>query len=190
MGIQTCRHTCAFEGNYLRRQSIETDVTRKSLKKSPLKWLPGGSVHSSRSIGTVATNAQVHPRLLTTFLADNFATKPNTSILHGKATGLSLKDGTSPESVIIRTDSGDEKIAADVVVLAAGPWTGRLAKELLGEKIGGRVGVTGHKAHSIVVKTKDELTAHCLFTSMTLEDGSMAEPEVYARPDGMLTFVG
>jgi hypothetical protein len=70
------------------------------------------------------------------------------------------------------------------VVIAAGPWTGELAKQLLGNDIGGRLGVTGHRAHSIVLKTKQELSAHCLFTNMTLEDGSMAEPEVYTRPDG------
>lgn len=75
---------------------------------------------------------------------------------------------------------------ADTIVITAGPWTGRLAKELLGEKIGGKLGVEGHRAHSVVIRTKEELSAHCLFTSMTMKDGSMGEPEVYARPDGEL----
>lgn len=70
------------------------------------------------------------------------------------------------------------------MVLAAGPWTGSLAIKLLGDKVGGRLGVTGSRAHSIVLKTKQELTAHCLFTSMSMADGSVGEPEVYARPDG------
>ena len=96
---------------------------------------------------------------------------------------MSLSDG-SPEALTIDTSNGDKRIPADIIVLAAGPWTGKLATELLGNKIGRRLGVTGHKAHSIVVKTKEELSPHCLFTSMTMEDGSMGEPEVYPRPDG------
>lgn len=87
-----------------------------------------------------------------------------------------MKDGEKKGEV--------KTLPADVVVLAAGPWTGRLARDLLGDKIGGKLGVDGHRAHSIVLKTKEDLSAHCLFTSMTLEDGSMGEPEVYARPDG------
>lgn len=85
-----------------------------------------------------------------------------------------------------RKDGQEENIDADLVVLAAGPWTGSLATKLLGNKIGGRLGVTGSRAHSIVLKTKKELTAHCLFTSMSMADGSVGEPEVYARPDGEL----
>ena len=81
--------------------------------------------------------------------------------------------------------NGEKKdIPADVVVIAAGPWTGSVARDLLGKSIGSRIGVTGHRAHSIVLKTKQELSAHCLFTSMAMEDGSQGEPEVYTRPDG------
>lgn len=84
------------------------------------------------------------------------------------------------------TKGREEEVEADVVVIAAGPWTGGLAKDLLGEKVGLRLGVEGHRAHSVVIRTKEELSAHCLFTSMTMKDGSMGEPEVYARPDGEL----
>jgi glycine/D-amino acid oxidase-like deaminating enzyme len=87
-------------------------------------------------------------------------------------------------SVTVSTQSGEKTFPADAVVIAAGPWTGDLAVKLLGPRVGGRLGVTGHRAHSIVLKTRQELSAHCLFTSMTLEDGSAAEPEVYTRPDG------
>jgi len=90
----------------------------------------------------------------------------------------------SPKSVKVKTAGGEEVIEADTIVLAAGPWTGSLATQLLGNKVGGRLGVSGSRAHSIVLKTKEALTAHCLFTSMNMADGSVGEPEVYARPDG------
>jgi glycine/D-amino acid oxidase-like deaminating enzyme len=90
----------------------------------------------------------------------------------------------SPKSVKIKTATGEESLEADTVILAAGPWTGNLATKLLGNKIGGKLAVSGSRAHSIVLKTKEPLSAHCLFTSMNMADGSVGEPEVYARPDG------
>ncbi len=85
----------------------------------------------------------------------------------------------------MRTQTGgEEDIPADVVVIATGPWTGRVVQDLLGASAGRGLNVTGSRAHSIVVKTEVQLTAHALFTDMTLKDGSAGEPEVYARPDG------
>ncbi|WVF72077.1 hypothetical protein IAT40_006889 [Kwoniella sp. CBS 6097] len=183
--------------------SIETDASRKSKRSSPLPWLPEGLVHSSRSLGGHSTTAQVHPGQFTEFFSSKFLEKPSTSLIIGQATSLSLKDDGSPKSVGIKKPSSGvteananaktgekEEVEADIVVLAAGPWTGNLAEQLLGNKIGGRLGVTGHRAHSVVLRTKEELSATCLFTSMTMVDGSAGEPEVYARPDGTTYICG
>ncbi|WWD16036.1 hypothetical protein CI109_100461 [Kwoniella shandongensis] len=178
--------------------SIETDATRKSKKPAPLPWLPAGLVHSSRPLGGHSTTAQVHPRLFTTFFSEKFLSQPSTSLILGTATSLSTTPSPSsssgepsPRSVGITTPEGEQKeVEADVVVIAAGPWTGKLAEQLLGPKVGGRLGVQGHRAHSVVLKTKEDLSATCLFTSMTLEDGSAGEPEVYARPDGTTYICG
>lgn len=167
---------------------MTTDATRESKKPSPLPWLPS-NVLATRKLGDQATNAQVHPGLLTKFLADQVLSKPNTSLIIGQAVSLSSGDASeSRHNVTVKPTNGGESInvPADSVVLAAGPWTGKLAVDLLGKKVGGRIAVEGHRAHSVVIKTKEELSAHCLFTSMTLKDGSMGEPEVYARPDGEL----
>lgn len=193
---------------------MEIDATSKSKKPSPLKWLPAGLVHSSRTLGTTKTNAQVHPGQFTRWLSEQFLSQPNTNLILGRARSLKLEDGkvsgvtlTSPKlpaktgngvngSNGVHNDDrlenprshevvdGEKEISCDAVVIAAGPWTGKLALELLGENIGGRLGVEGHRAHSIILKTKEDLSAHCLFTSMTLGDGSAGEPEVYTRPDG------
>ncbi|WVQ78384.1 hypothetical protein IAT38_000470 [Cryptococcus sp. DSM 104549] len=170
--------------------SIETDATRKSKRAPPLPWLPAGLVHSSRPLGSHSTTAQVHPRLFTSFFSEKFLAYPATSLVIGTAQSLALEDGTPKSIGIVSPDGEKTELDADVVVLAAGPWTGRLAEQLLGEKIGGRLGVQGHRAHSVIVKTKEELSATCLFTSMTMEDGSAGEPEVYARPDGTTYICG
>lgn len=145
--------------------------------------MPEGKIHSSRSLGNHKTTAQVHPGLFTKFFADQFVQKSDTSIVMGQATSMTLDNGVV-SSVTVSTSKGEEVIPADAVVIAAGPWTGELAKKLLGNKVGGMLGVQGHRAHSIVLKTKEELSAHCLFTSMSMEDGSQGEPEIYTRPDG------
>lgn len=168
--------------------SVETDATRKSKRAPPVSWLPP-NVLSSRSLGDHRTTAQVHPGLLTKFLADQTFTSPNTKLVIGRAVSVKQEDGAS-RSVVVKTTSGEQEIPADCVVLAAGPWTGKLAVTLLGKKVGGQLGVEGHRAHSIVLKTKETLSAHCLFTSMTLEDGSAGEPEVYTRPDGTTYICG
>lgn len=163
-------------------QSIETDATRKSARAPPVPWLPN-NVLSSRSLGDHRTTAQVHPGLMTKFLAEQTFAKPSATLLIGRATSLK-QDGGAVKSIVVKTAKGEEAVQADCVVLAAGPWTGKVAIDLLGKSVGGKLGVEGHRAHSIVLKTKENLSAHCLFTSMTLEDGSMGEPEVYTRPDG------
>jgi len=163
--------------------SVDFDATRKSKRAAPVSWLPDGLITSSRSLGGPKTTGQVHPQLFTTFFSEQFLSKPDTSLVIGPATSVKVENG-AVTSVTVKTDGGDKVIPADAVVLAAGPWTGELAKQLLGKDIGGKLGVSGHRAHSIVLKTKEELSAHCLFTSMTMEDGSAGEPEVYARPDG------
>ncbi|KIR59929.1 cytoplasmic protein [Cryptococcus bacillisporus CA1873] len=170
--------------------SIETDATSMSKKDSPLHWLPKGLVHSSRILGSHTTTAQVHPRLFTTFFSDKFLEQPSTSVVIGTVKSLNIEDGASKSIGVVSPEGEKTEIEADVVVIAAGPWTGRLAGQLLGEKIGSRLGVQGHRAHSIILKTKEDLSATCLFTSMTLEDGSMGEPEVYARPDGTTYICG
>ncbi|EIW69367.1 cytoplasmic protein [Tremella mesenterica] len=165
--------------------SVEYDATRPTISPSPLPWLPQGHLHSSRILGTHSTTAQVHPGQFTNFISRQFLKQSNTELVIGRASGLKIQDG-KVKGVEVKTENGVEMLEADCVVLCAGPWTGSLAVELLGKVVGKKLGVTGHRAHSVVLKTKERLTPHCLFTSMTMEDGSVDEPEVYTRPDGEL----
>lgn len=140
---------------------------------------------SHSKLGGHSTTAQVHPGLFTNFFSEQFTSRPNTSLILGRANSLKLNDNKAKSVTIQPKDGGaEQEIPADVVVIAAGPWTGRLALELLGKQVGSRLGVDGHRAHSIVLKTKEPLSAHCLFTHMGLADNTTGEPEVYARPDG------
>ncbi len=58
-----------------------------------------------------------------------------------------------------------EVLAADVVVIAMGPWSGQAADWL---KI---PPIRGHRAHSIVLTPKEPVSAHALFTDVTTKNG-------------------
>jgi glycine/D-amino acid oxidase-like deaminating enzyme len=75
----------------------------------------------------------------------------------------------------------DGMVDADAVVLALGPWSGRL------EVVREAFHVSGLKAHSIVLRPRepDKITPHCLFLSYQPAPGAkMLDPEVYPRPTG------
>lgn len=165
-------------------QSVSTDANGTSKKSPPVDWLPKGTVLASRVLGTTATTSQVHPEQFTKFILGKFLEMPNTSLIIGSATLLSLAADSAPESLKITTATGERTIPCSTLVLAAGPWTGRLAEKLLDKKAARHCSVDGQRAHSIVLESKESLSAHALFTDMTLKDGSNAEPEVYCRPDG------
>ncbi|KAJ9102641.1 hypothetical protein QFC19_004750 [Naganishia cerealis] len=172
--------------------SVTTDVNGKSKKAPPVDWLPRGTVLASRVLGTTTTTSQVHPEQFTKYILDRFLGKPHTSLIHGSATSLTLSATSTPESLTLTTASGNEQtIPCTTLILAAGPWTGRLAKKLLPAGPAARCKVDGQRAHSIVLESKQAtLSAHALFTDMTLQDGSNAEPEVYCRPDGTAYICG
>ncbi|KAL7418818.1 hypothetical protein Q5752_006502 [Cryptotrichosporon argae] len=168
--------------------SVTSDLRRVSKKPSPLPWLPAGTVHGTRHLGGPDTTAQVHPGEFTRFFAEQFAALDGCALVVGRVAGLALDDdGGRPTAVVLESGS---TIKADTVVLAPGPWLGALAERILPPHAARTLAVTGHRAHSVVIKTKDEMSAHCLFTDITEADGSSGEPEVYPRPDGTTYICG
>lgn len=137
------------------------------------------------------------PNPLVNHLCSIFTSHPRASLVIAQAVGLTY---TSPSSAtdasasrrvtgveVLPTTNGRSRyvIPADAVVLAAGPWLGKLATKLLGEDIGKGLNVWGAQANSIILRTKEPLTAQAVFAKIMM--GGKAEenePEVYCRPDG------
>ena len=71
------------------------------------------------------------------------------------------------------TGSHTVHIPADIVLLAAGPWSPTLLPTLP---------ITYARAHSIVMEPSTPLSPHVLFTEIHSADGGEATPEIYARP--------
>lgn len=82
---------------------------------------------------------------------------------------------------------GGREIVADAVVLALGPWSGKLSI------LSSIFRVYGLKAHSIVLEPKEPgaISPHALFlTYYAAQGGKPMDPEVYPRPTGEVYICG
>ncbi|KAJ1287792.1 hypothetical protein BS78_02G037700 [Paspalum vaginatum] len=144
-------------------------------------WVdPAASAAPPRELGTPDTTAQVHPGLFTrAVLAASGA-----EVVIGEVERVVARDGRVAGVVV---KGRDGVFDADAVVLALGPWSGRL--EVVSEVFD----VSGLKAHSIVLRPREpeKITPHCLFLSYQPEPGAkMLDPEVYPRPTGEVYICG
>lgn len=143
---------------------------------------PSASAAPPRELGTPDTTAQVHPGLFTrAVLAASGA-----EVVTGEVEHVVVRDGRAA-GVVMKGRERDGVVDADAVVLALGPWSGRL--EVVSEVFD----VSGLKAHSIVLRPPEpeKVTPHCLFLSYQPEPGAkMLDPEVYPRPTGEVYICG
>jgi glycine/D-amino acid oxidase-like deaminating enzyme len=139
------------------------------------KWIDGLAVVAG-TLGSSETTAQVHPAQFTTALLEE-----------AKANGATLRIGVV-ERVLVRdrvvrgVAVDGQTLDADAVVLAAGPWTGRIGGLRLPR-------VSGLKGYSVTLDAPD-VPAHALFMDYRLADGRAIEPEIIPRPDGTVYVCG
>src|SRR5262245_29913940 len=125
------------------------------------RWLDGAGVVTA-ALGTTETTAQVHPRRFTEALLD--AARARGSALRlGVVEDVVARDGGT---VGIRV--GGETIEADAVVLAMGPWTGRLGGRVRLPRVGGL------KGYSVTLAAPG-IPAHALFMDYRTADGRYLE---------------
>lgn len=68
-------------------------------------------------------------------------------------------------------------MAADVVVIALGPWT-----SLAAEWFEGIPRIGAQKAHSIVIKPAEDVSPDCLFLAHTNKQGTASLPHYQSKP--------
>ncbi len=148
---------------------------RRGLAAGP-DWLdgPGGVV--TAVLGSTETTAQLHPARFTAALVAA-ARARGATLRIGAVDGIIHADGAA------RGVSVDgEALEADAVVLAAGPWTGRIAGRWLPP-------VHGLKGYSVTLDASG-VPAHALFVDYRAADGRALEPEIFPRPDGEVYICG
>jgi glycine/D-amino acid oxidase-like deaminating enzyme len=122
------------------------------------------------------TTAQVDPARFTAALIVSAQTR-GTTLRIGVVENVVQHDGAA---VGARVDG--QTLEADAVVLAMGPWTGRIAGRL-------RPRVSGLKGHSVTLDAAD-VPAHALFVDYRMTDGRHLKPEIFPRPDGEVYVCG
>ncbi|KAH6611305.1 hypothetical protein Trco_001325 [Trichoderma cornu-damae] len=158
-----------------------------------LDWIDREVVRGWAEMGSpgAAETAQVHPYHFTTSMAELAQKAGVTLKTNAKVTRL-IASKASVEGVefLDRTTGEAHKITGVTdVVVAAGPWTGRLLP---------RSKVEGLRAHSVVYDV--ELSPYAVFTDIELPSGFVpqhrarmgqkrqhkgrVDPEIYARPFG------
>ncbi len=139
-------------------------------------WLDAAGVVTA-ALGSTETTAQVHPARFTAALLAA-AQARGTALRIGVVEGVVQLDGAA------RGVSVDgETVEADAVVLAMGPWTGRLAGPLSLPRI------SGLKGYSVTLTAAD-VPAHALFVDYRTAGGRNLEPEIFPRPDGEVYVCG
>jgi glycine/D-amino acid oxidase-like deaminating enzyme len=140
------------------------------------RWLDGEGVVKA-GLGSTETTAQVHPARFTSALLD-------AARAHGATLRMAVVEGVVQQGGAARGATVDgELLAADAVVLAMGPWTGRAARGLA------LPGVHGLKGYSVTLAAPD-MPAHALFVEYRTADGRNLEPEIVPRPDGEVYVCG
>jgi len=139
-------------------------------------WLDGAGVVTA-ALGSTETTAQIHPARFTTALIDAACARGAT-LRKGVVEDVVRRDGAARG---VRVDG--ETLAADAVVVAMGPWTGRLAGRL------GLPSVRGLKGYRVTL-TGVDLPAHALFMDYRTADGRTLEPEIFPRAGGEVYVCG
>ena len=154
----------------------EQGAVRGGHRVTPPGWVDGPSVVTAE-LGSPKTTAQVHPAQFTTALIEA-AQGHGATLRIAVVEDLRQRDGAARG---VRVDG--ETLEADAVVLAMGPWTGRLATRLRLPPI------HGLKGYSVTLEAAD-VPAHALFMDYRTADGRHLEPEIFPRPDGTVYVCG
>ena len=119
--------------------------------------------------------AQIHPARFTAALLE---AAPGAEVRIGRVEDVIERDG---RAVGVRVAGAT--LDADAVVLAMGPWTGRLARRLALPR------VRGLKGYSVTL-VGAAVPAQALFVDYRTADGRHLEPEIVPRPDGDVYVCG
>jgi glycine/D-amino acid oxidase-like deaminating enzyme len=139
--------------------------------RSAGNWISDG-ITIDRKLGSTATTAQIDPAGFTRGLM-RAAEAQGASVRQGAVTGLARNDDRVTGAIV-----DGERLDADAVVIAMGPWSILAAAWLP------LPAVYGLKGHSVVYETLDAVPPEALFLEVGEPGGGVASPEVFPRPDG------
>lgn len=141
-------------------------------------WIDGAAVVTA-VLGSTETTAQVDPAPFTAALVEG-ARRHGAALRLGVVEDVVVRDGAAAGVRV-----GDEVVEADAVVLALGPWTGRIGRRL------GLPPIHGLKGYSVTLTGAGvAVPAHALFVDYCTAEGRLLEPEIVPRADGSVYVCG
>lgn len=155
-----------------------------------LDWFDQESLTGYSEMGTPSTTAQVHPYKFTTSMAD-LAVEKGAKVILGMATGVDYTGTHGVKGVTYedRETNHIHTLPATDVILAAGPWTGRVFPE---------APIEASRAHSVVIEA--DVSPYAIFSQIELPKEFVkaarrrhvmsVSPEMYPRPDGTVYACG
>ncbi len=159
--------------------SARRDVAT-SVGSDHVTWLAEGAGHRRR-LGSTATTAQLDPQLFTETLV-NAAMSRGARLVFAAVAGLTTSvDGSRVTGV---ASAAGDKLEADAVVLAIGPWS------LLAARWLPLPAIYGLKGHSVIFKPDQALPPQAIFAEFEDADGQILTPEIVPRADGTLYVCG
>ncbi|KAL2145490.1 hypothetical protein VTI28DRAFT_7126 [Corynascus sepedonium] len=183
-----------------KQDSTATSLLQDSPLPPDLDWINGSLIQYYEEMGSpgATETAQVHPFYFTNAIADLAKEKGVDIRLRARVTRINDDKATGVRSVAYENrDTGEIHNIDDVtdVVVAAGPWTGKLVP---------RTRVEGLRAHSVVFEA--DVSPYAVFTDIQLPTDYIPEhrvtqgqrrrhrgnvdPEIYARPFGEVYACG
>lgn len=146
--------------------SVVFDPKGKASKDS-LDWTnPSRSIEQ---IGTKRTTAQLHPGFFTRKLLEEAKRTGRVEIKIGRGVSKLIYENDRDIGGVVLEDGTE--LRADRVVVAMGPWSGKLP--LMNDTIP----ISGSHVHSIVLQPKDKIPGQALFTTI-MHESKTFEPEV------------
>lgn len=165
--------------------------TRSTSMPADLDWVDEELTDAYKPLAASGETAQVHPYEFTTSmikLAQMYAPEKLEVIEGAKVISIEKKqvlDNKTQQQVAgvvyALSNSHSVHIPADIVILAAGPWSPRLLHGLP---------ITAIRAHSIVFEPSASISPHVLFTSIYDDTGEENTPEIYPRPHNRVYVCG
>lgn len=194
------RATDANNGGSISLQKRSKDaigLLRAAGVPNELGWVDPKSVTGYEEMGDPDTTAQVHPFLFTISMAQ-LAEEKGVKIIYGSATSINtVNGGVESVSYTSKDDGSSLELPASHVVLSAGPWT---------RKVWPQAPISALRAHSVTIRPSSPVSAHCLFTAISLpkdfysksenpnrsvkRHASIVTPEIYARPNNEVYACG
>lgn len=138
------------------------------------------------------TTAQVHPYLFTRTIFQE-CLKLGVKHVQGRASSWDRKQGVL--TIQGQTNEASSAIPATTLIITAGPWSGRVAKELVGID----VPISYLPGHSLILQSPTSQAhnqAHSAFVDIQNNGkGSLVKditrtPEIFLRPDGTIYVAG